>query len=195
MTVTLRPLERADGPYVLAWRNSPDVARWMYGDRTIGEADHARWLDAVLAARATSVPDRLYWIVALGGAPVGVANLARIDRANARAEWAYYLADPSVRGQGVGSAVEFAVLAHAFGPLALNKLWCEVLVENTAVIALHERFGFRREALLRAHVRKDGAWRDVVGLGLLAQDWAAIAQACADRLRARGFDPDSLALA
>ena len=80
------------------------------------------------------------------------------------------------------------------GRSVCNKLWCEVLVENTAVIALHESFGFRREALFRAHVRKAGAWRDVVGLGLLAQDWAHVAPACADRLRAKGFDPDDLAL-
>ena len=37
--------------------------------------------------------------------------------------------------------------------------------ENEAVWALHERFGFKREALLRAHVRKAGVFRDVVICG------------------------------
>ena len=66
------------------------------------------------------------------------------------------------------------MLAHVFETLRLNKLWCEVLAENTAVIGLHERFGFTREALLREHVMKSGARHDVVGLGLLRreQGWA-----------------------
>lgn len=188
MSVRLRPLAREDGPRVLAWRNSETVARWMYGDHAISEAEHGRWLESVLAARASARPDRLYWIVELESTPVGVANFASIDRETRTAEWAYYLADPAVRGRGVGAAVEYAMLQHAFGRLALARLRCEVLVENAAVIALHESFGFRREALLRAHGLKDGAWRDVVGLGLTAADWALAAPACAERLRARGYD-------
>lgn len=188
MSVRLRALARDDGPRVLAWRNSPDVARWMYGDHAISEAEHAAWLKAVLAARRQPAPDRLYWIVELEGAPVGLANFARIDRANRKAEWAYYLADPAVRGRGVGAMVEYAMLSFAFGALGLHKLWCEVLAENTAVIALHESFGFRREALFRQHVRKGGLGRDVIGLGLLAADWAAAEPGCRDRLTARGYD-------
>lgn len=191
MSVRLRPLERADGPQVLAWRNSPEVARWMYGDHVITDAEHARWLESVMAAQDSPSPDQFYWIVEVEGAPAGVANLVAIDRANGRAEWAYYLADPAMRGRGVGAAVEFAVLSHVFGPLGLNKLCCEVLAENTAVIALHESFGFRREALFRDHVRKAGARRDVIGLGLLAGDWVEAEPACAERLRAKGHDPDA----
>ena len=169
MSVSLRPLARQDGPRVLAWRNAPEVARWMYGDHEIGEAEHALWLDAALE-RA----DRLYWIVELDAAPVGLANLARIDRALSRCEWAFYLADPAVRGRGVGAAVEYQVLRHVFEAEGLNKLWCEVLAENAGVIRLHERFGFTREALFRDHVRKAGVFHDVVGLGLLAREWPAV---------------------
>ena len=185
MTVALRPLAAADGARVLAWRNSQAVAPFMYTDRLITAGEHASWMGATLTAG-----DRRYWIIELEGAPVGLANLARIDHENARCEWAYYLADPAVRGRGVGAVVELAVLDHVFGPLRLHKLWCEVLLDNEAVWRLHESFGFRREALYRDHVRKAGAWRDVVGLGLLADDWAAARPACAERLRQKGHDPD-----
>lgn len=189
MAVALHRLRAEDGDRVLAWRNSDAVAPYMYGDHAITADEHARWLQAALTAS-----DRRYWIVALDGAPVGLANLARIDAANGRAEWAYYLADPATRGRGVGAAVEFAVLEHAFGPLGLHKLWCEVFLDNAAVWRLHVSFGFTREALLREHVCKDGCWRDVVGLGLLSQDWAAARDGCAERLRAKGHDPSALTL-
>lgn len=184
MSVRLRPLAAADSERVLAWRNSDAVAPFMYTDRPIS-GEHGRWLAAALTA-----DDRRYWIIELDDRPVGLANLARIDRGNARCEWAYYLADPAVRGRGVGAVVEFAVLDCVFGPLGLHKLWCEVLLDNEAVWRLHESFAFRREALYRDHVRKGGAWRDVVGLGLLADDWAAARPACAARLAQKGHDPD-----
>jgi RimJ/RimL family protein N-acetyltransferase len=82
-----------------------------------------------------------------------------------------------------------------FGTLGLDKLWCEALAENARALDLYERFGFRREALLRDHVLKDSRFRDVVGLGLLAADWAGLRAASADRLRARGWDPAALVAA
>lgn len=190
MAVTLRPLTAADGETVLGWRNSAAVAPYMYSEHEITPAEHAAWL-----GRALEGGDRRFWIIALDGAPVGLANLARIDAANAKCEWAYYLADPATRGRGVGSVVEWLVLGFVFERLGLNRLWCEVLVENAAVWALHERFGFVREALLRAHVRKAGVFRDVVGLGMLSADWPAARAAALARLAQKGVGEGELTAA
>jgi UDP-4-amino-4,6-dideoxy-N-acetyl-beta-L-altrosamine N-acetyltransferase len=187
MSVTLRPLRRDDGDRVLQWRNSDAVAPYMYSDRQITAAEHAGWLEAALTAA-----DRCYWIIALDGLPVGLANLARIDLQNRRCEWAYYLADPAVRGRGVGQAVEFAVLAHVFETRGLNKLWCEVFLDNTTVWQLHERFGFVREALFRSHVFRDGRPRDVVGLGMLASEWPQARAAALQRFADKGQQPASM---
>lgn len=181
--VQLRDVTPADRDWLRVWRNQPDVAKWMYTDAQISEADHARWF-----AAAMSDPARRYWIIELDDEPVGLANLADISPTNRRCAWAYYLASPSVRGKGVGAYVEYWIIEHVFSALGFSKLWCEVLVENEAVWKLHESFGFRREALLRQHIWKNGAPRDVVGLGLLADDWAAVREASRERLRAKGYD-------
>ena len=188
MSVRLRRLAHADGPRVLAWRNDPAVSAHMYGDHLIGEDEHALWLDAALTC-----DDRRYWIVELDEEPAGLANLVRIDRAASRCEWAFYLASAAVRGRGVGGAVEYLVLRHVFEGLELNKLWCEVLAGNAAVVRLHERFGFTREARFRDHVRKGGAFHDVVGLGLLAREWPAV-RAAAEPALERGFRLEALTL-
>ena len=177
MSLHLRRLARDDGARVLAWRNAPQVAVHMYSDHAIGEAEHALWLDGAL-----SRPDRCYWIIELDGAAVGLANLARIEDGASRCEWAFYLAEPAVRGRGVGAAVEYLVLGHVFERLVLNKLWCEVLAVNIAVVRLHERFGFTREALFRDHVRKGGLFHDVVGMGLLRREWPEIKSAAEAQL-------------
>ena len=69
----------------------------------------------------------------------------------------------------------------------LTKLWCEVLESNEAVWKLHERHGFVREARFRRHIVKDGVGVDVLGLGLLAEDWAGRRAEMAARLAEKGF--------
>ena len=159
----------------------------MYSDHQIGQAEHDRWFAGALAAS-----DRHYWIIEADGAAVGLANLARIDPTARRCEWAYYLGEASTRGQGLGSRIEYIVLRHVFETLGLNKLWCEVLLDNEPVWKLHESFGFTREALYRQHVFKAGRFQDVVGLGMLWSDWQSARPAIEARLRAKGHDPEAL---
>lgn len=189
MDVTLRAVTEGDSGRLLAWRNSPDVAAYMYTDHKITPDEHARWF-----AGLTRDPRRAYWIIEADGAPVGLANFYDIDRAHGRAAWAYYLADPGIRGKGVGGCVEFRMIEQAFGPpppegkgLGLRKLWCEVLASNEAVWKLHQKFGFKQEAGLRAHVIKGGQPQDVLGLGLLADEWAGVRPAMIERLARMGY--------
>ena len=181
--VVLRPLDTGDSDRLLAWRNQPEIAAWMYADHVISPDEHERWFAAALIASG-----RRYWVIEADGAPVGLANLYDLAPEHGRCAWAYYLADPSTRGQGIGAFVEYWVIEHVFGALGLSKLWCEVLIGNEAVWRLHEGFGFRREALFREHVIKAGVAADVVGLGLLASDWLVNREASRTRLTARGFD-------
>ncbi len=182
-TVHMRDVVEGDRDRLLAWRNSPEVAAYMYSDHPIGQGEHDRWFDSARVRR-----DRRYWIIEVNGEPVGLVNLADIDETHRRCAWAYYLASPSVRGLGVGSYVEFWAIEHVFGVLGFNKLWCEVLLSNEAVWKLHEAHGFQREALYRDHVIKNGQFVDVVGLGLLAREWPAHRDDKAARLRGKGYD-------
>jgi UDP-4-amino-4,6-dideoxy-N-acetyl-beta-L-altrosamine N-acetyltransferase len=181
-SVELRPLEPQDQDRLLAWRNSPEVAAYMYTDHQITAEEHARWFAGI-----EGDPRRAYWIVEMDGQPVGLANVYDIDRRNGRCAWAYYLADPAVRGRGVGGYVEYAMIERAFGEFGLQKLWCEVLSSNAGVLRMHQRFGFQEEARFRRHVIKDGAPQDVVGLGLLAEEWAEIRPRVRKTLEASGF--------
>ena len=180
--VGLRPLRDDDKDRLLAWRNSPEVAAYMYTDHQISPEEHARWF-----AGAADDARRAYWVIEMDGAPVGLANLYDIDRSNRRCAWAYYLAEPSVRGRGVGGYVEYLVIERVFGEFGLQKLWCEVLDSNRGVWRMHQKFGFKEEARFRRHVLKNGAMEDVLGLGLLAEDWAEARPRIRTTLEASGY--------
>lgn len=164
----LRPLKLDDIIRVLNWRNLPDVARYMYTDHLITEAEHVNWFGSALGS-----PDREYWIVELDGRAVGLANLYDISERHSRAYWAFYLADPAVRGHGVGSFTERFMISRAFVDRGLNKLCCEVLSSNDAVIMMHQKFGFGIDGRLRQHIRKHDHFEDVIAMSLLRSEWHA----------------------
>ncbi|MEW6391369.1 MAG: UDP-4-amino-4,6-dideoxy-N-acetyl-beta-L-altrosamine N-acetyltransferase [Pseudomonadota bacterium] len=183
----LRPVDANDRERLLAWRNSPQVAAFMYSDHLIGREEHDRWFDGLAAN-----PRRRDWIILLDDRPVGLTSLVDIDLAQGRGTIARYIAEESARGRGVGGFAEFKIADHAFGALGLRKLWSEVLATNRAALASHLSSGFQQEALLRAHVVKQGQPVDVVGLGLLAEDWRGGRPSLRRRLLAKGFSEVAL---
>lgn len=180
----LRDVSGRDKEMLLRWRNMPEVSRYMYSDHAITPEEHDRWF-----AYMREDPSRRYWIIMLDDEAVGLANLIDISDEARRCYWAFYLSSDSTRGRGVGSWVEYQVLRFVFDELALNKLCCEVLVSNPAVISMHEGFGFRREAIYREHVWREGHPIDVVGLAMLRSDWELARPGIEIRLRRKGLLP------
>jgi UDP-4-amino-4,6-dideoxy-N-acetyl-beta-L-altrosamine N-acetyltransferase len=166
--ITLRPLADADRDRLLVWRNSPDVARYMYTEHQITAEEHQRWFQGVLED-----PRKRYWIIVHQDEDVGLACLTDLDPTHRRCSWAFYLADPNRRGKALGGFVEYAVLSRVFGELGLHKLCCEVLASNRGVLALHERFGFQQEGLLKEHIFKGGQFHDVICLAITQPEWNA----------------------
>jgi UDP-4-amino-4,6-dideoxy-N-acetyl-beta-L-altrosamine N-acetyltransferase len=148
-------------------RNLPDVRRYMYTAHEIGEAEHQAWL-----ASLQGNPRQSVFVVLNDGHPIGVVSLSAIDATQQTADWAFYL-DPQVQGKGFGSLVEFWLLDHAFGDAGLEKLNCEVLHSNTAVIGMHQKFGFALEGVRRQNIIKEGQRVDVVLLGITKAEWQA----------------------
>lgn len=148
-------------------RNQPDVRKFMYTSHPISEAEHAQWLQSLAGNPRQSV-----FVVLEGETAVGVVSLSAINRAQQTADWAFYL-DSAQQGKGLGSRVECWLLDRAFGAEQLQKLNCEVLQGNQAVIKMHQKFGFVIEGVRRQNILKDGERIDVVLLGITHDEWQA----------------------
>lgn len=165
MDIQLKKLSLEDIELVRNWRNSKEVASYMYNENHITAEDQLSWFNKI------SEETTRYWIITYDGKKLGLASITGIDQTLQSCYWAFYLGDSGVRGAGIGAKVEFNVLEYVFSRLNLNKLRCEVFVENEKVIKMHEKFGFRREAFYREHCVKGNNKLDVVGLGILKLDW------------------------
>jgi RimJ/RimL family protein N-acetyltransferase len=78
-------------------------------------------------------------------------------------------------GRGLALEATRALVDYGFRHWGLNRIRAGHFVRNPASGRVLERAGFRREGLLREHVRKWGVFEDVVLLGLLRREWAGAA--------------------
>jgi UDP-4-amino-4,6-dideoxy-N-acetyl-beta-L-altrosamine N-acetyltransferase len=164
--ISLTELTSEDIELVRIWRNSSEVAPYMYNENYIEKDEQIKWFEKI-----KSETNSKYWIIEYEGKKLGLASITGIDKTLSSCYWAFYLGDLSVRGAGLGAKIEYNVIEYVFNELQLNKLRCEVFVSNNKVITLHEKFGFRREAYYREHCIKGMEKLDVVGLALLSSDW------------------------
>lgn len=132
------------------------------------ESDHARWFEDMRRD-----PDQRGWIITYNGDPAGYLTLTGLSGRHRRAAWGWYIGEPWARGRGVGRAAQALGLDLAFLDIGLEKVWAEVLADNDTALRAQAAAGFRREGYLRRHVLKDGEFRDVVLLAILAEEWQA----------------------
>ena len=147
-------------------RNLESVRRSMYTDHVIGLDEHLAWIEAL-----EKDPGQIVFVVLLNGAVSGVVSINALDRLHKKSDWAFYL-DEKARG-GLGAALEFALLNYAFDTLGLEKLNCEVIETNPAVVRMHLKFGFAEEGFRRSNVIKNNARIGVHFMGLTKDDWVA----------------------
>ncbi len=164
--IKLIPLKEGHLEMVRNWRQLDEVSKYMYTNPKISEVQQIEWFKSVSVDSS-----KKFFIISFQEKPLGLCSVTDINYVFKRCSWAFYLGDSSVRGQGIGSKVEYNVLNYVFNELNLNKLNCEVFVSNDKVIKMHEKFGFRREAYFRDHVFKDNQFLDVVELAMLKEEW------------------------
>lgn len=150
---------------VLNIRNEEHVRKWMYTDHLISISEHQKWLKNLKNDERNIV----FVVMDNEQSVLGVVSVNAIDRRHDKAEWAYYLTE-SARS-GIGAVLEFYIIDYIFECLGMQKLNCEVIEHNDAVVKLHEKFSFREEGFRESNISKNGARLGVHFLGLTKADW------------------------
>lgn len=151
--------------HVRTLRNQEDVRKYMYTSHEITESEHEGWLTSLKGNNRQAV-----FVAMSDGQAIGIVSLNSINAVQKTADWAFYL-DTEIQGKGLGSIVEFWMLDYAFNEAGIEKLNCEVLETNPAVIKMHQKFGFELEGVRRKNILKDGSRIDVVLLGITKEEW------------------------
>lgn len=170
MNVVLRPLSVDDLDAVMTWVNDKDVVGNLavFGGAPITREQERAWIERVIA----SPEDRVFSIFAADdGRYLGQVGLHQIFRRSGLARASLIVAARKDWGKGVGTAALSAVLDRAFGDEQLHKVWLMVFAKNERARRTYERIGFQQEGLLREEYFHEGAWHDMVRLGMLVHEW------------------------
>jgi ribosomal-protein-alanine N-acetyltransferase len=165
--VELRAFRPSDADAVHRWFSDPAITEGLLEQRQSFSEDEAR--DWVERAMDTSGEDRK-WAVAIGGGEraVGFTALYGLGRQTAP-ELGVLIGDRGQRGRGVGREAIRQTARRAF-ELGAHRVYARVLAGNDASVRAFEALGFRREGVMRRHVRRGGVLIDCELWGLLPED-------------------------
>lgn len=167
--LTLRPISRADTPFVVQHFLDPAVQRFLLDEEPLTTPEQA----AAIVDFYLERPDAPYnrWVVVRrdDGAPMGTCGFHKWSRAHRRAEIGYDLS-PQFWRRGYMREAVAAMLDHGFGPMGLHRIEAIVAPANSASAALLQGLGFQREAVLRDYYCRDGAFFDHHLFACLASD-------------------------
>ena len=150
-------------------RNMTNVRQHMFTDHIISKEEHQKWLETL-----KNNEKDLVMVVMLKDEPIGVTSLSNINKIHLTADWGTFYIKEDMQYKGIGPIIEYKLIEMAFNEVGLEKLNCEVLEANIAVIRLHKRFGFVEEGIRRKNIIKNGCRINVHLLGLLKDEWLKI---------------------
>ena len=159
----VRIMNLADLERVLAWRNHPDIRRYMYTQHEIGLPEHRAWFE-----RASLDLCKHLMIFESGGVPLGFINFSRLGSPGV-ADWGFYIAPDAPKGSG--RQLGHAAFKYAFQQLNLHKICGQALAFNERSINFHRSMGFQQEGILRDQHFDGERYHSVVCFGLLSHEW------------------------
>ncbi|PKG43443.1 GNAT family N-acetyltransferase [Psychroflexus sp. MES1-P1E] len=145
--VYLREMTLEDMPYILKWRNDPDIKKWMFIQNDITIEEHLKWFK--------TRKDRLDYIICdkSNDKPIGTVNFSNIQ--SKKPEAGKMLGDKSYWGGGYAKDAFSLWLAFGFNKLLFEKIMIKTMANNHANIFLNEKLGFRKIKSVKINISND----------------------------------------
>ena len=167
----LRPFRAEDLPAFVAYRSTPEVARYQSWETTFSMADAEAFLAAQRAV-AFGQPGEWVQLAAVDRAGGELCGDCAVRVDGATAELGVTFA-PAFQGRGLAGEALAAVVDRLFAEHGIHRVFAETDDRNTGVHRLFERLGFRLEARLVEADWFKGEWTTLRIYALLRREWAA----------------------
>lgn len=159
----MRSMQNTDLLQVLAWRNHPNVRRFMFSQYEIKPDEHFLWFEL-----NRQNPKKHLLVFEANHNPQGVVCFSEVGGRGV-VEWGFYLAPDAPKGSG--RQLGRTALSHAFSQCNFHKVYGRTLVYNQRSIGLHQSLGFQLEGVLRDQHFDGERYHDVHCFGLLSKEW------------------------
>ena len=164
--VLLRGVTREDLPRLWAFNNDVEVELAGGGDPPMPQSLarlEAEWeREAAKGGR-----DGATFAIEADGRCIGICGLSNFDDLAHTCELGITIGDKGYWGRGYGRDAVTILLDYAFRLRNFRKVWLRVWGNNERAIAAYRACGFVEEGRQRAQVYSDGAYTDLVLMGVL----------------------------
>jgi RimJ/RimL family protein N-acetyltransferase len=169
--VTLRAMTRSDMERLCTFNNDVEVE--LAGG---GDPPYPQSLERLLAEfdgeAAKGGRNGTQFAIEADGVFIGQCALFRFDDVAHTCELGIAIGDRGYWGKGFGSDAVRVLLDYAFRLRNLRKVYLTVNGTNMRAIRAYEKCGFREEGRLREQVWSNGAYIDLVQMGILRREWS-----------------------
>ena len=138
--VRIRNLKRPDIPWLVKWKNDPEIADLVRGGpiTTTFEVENRRF------DKGLNEHDVVRLILeTLNGKPIGFISLGEIDKDNHKAEIGMLIGEKEFWDQGYGPNSLITLLQHLFFEQCFNRVGLEVFEYNLRAKKAYEKIGFK----------------------------------------------------
>ena len=98
--------------------------------------------------------------------PIGCVAFLGYNAEQRKAELRKLIGEPSMRGKGLAKEATRLWIGYGIAALKLKKIYLSTLDTDIRNIRLNEALGFKVEGILRNEICVDGAYHDVLRMGL-----------------------------
>lgn len=166
--VQLSPLCESDLPDLLGWINDRDQALLNAPYKPVSSLQQRSWYLAL-----ENRTDVYIFGVRLveNNELIGTCQLHTIHPVHRTAELQIRIGNEARRHAGYGTEALLNLLKFGFHDLNLNRIYLHVFQSNHSAIRAYEKIGFKEEGILREAAYIDGAYVDVIVMGLLRAEY------------------------
>lgn len=171
--VRLRAMEPEDIEEALKWVNDREVTLWLTSLRyPVSRKAEQQWIDDT-PANSFANGVRLA-IETKNGKHIGGINLHRTNPEDRKAGLGIMIGEKDYWSNGYGTDAVRTLLKLAFDEMNLHRVWLHVFADNERAVACYVKCGFREEGRLRQEVFQDGRYNDLIVMGVLEDEFAAV---------------------
>ena len=165
-------MRRDDLPRLCEFNNSLEVELAGGGDPPIPQS-----LERLQAEFDSNISqggrDGASFAIEADGLFIGQCALFNFNDTSHTCELGIAIGDLAYQGKGYGREAIRLLLDYAFRLRNVRKVYLTVLGENERAIRAYRACGFAEEARWRQHVWSNGRYIDLVGMGILRDEWQA----------------------
>lgn len=169
----LRGFEYSDLNFLNKIRNDDIIFPSTTGNKYYISSEHdKKWIEDKIFNNYS----QLYLVICCSEShtPIGYLSANNIDYINRKAELGGTVVTKEYNCKGIATGATYLFLNHLFGELGLNMVYAYIKEDNTASNRLPEKFGLKKDGIIRDFVYKQNRYHNVFIYTMLKSEFESL---------------------